>query len=66
VVWFRAYLDRSVLEVFAGDQVCLTQRLYPIREDSLCLSFMVKEGAAIVDRLSAWKLASVWQNRVNQ
>jgi beta-fructofuranosidase len=65
VVWFRVFLDRSVLEVFAADRVCLTHRLYPKRADSSGLSFMVKEGSAIVHRLSVWKLASVWRDRVN-
>jgi sucrose-6-phosphate hydrolase SacC (GH32 family) len=63
VVRFRVFLDRSVLEVFAADQACLTLRLYPTREDSLGLSFMVREGSAIVHRLSAWKLAAVWPNQ---
>jgi beta-fructofuranosidase len=35
VVRFRVFLDRSVLEVFAADWACITQRLYPTREDSL-------------------------------
>ena len=62
VVRFRAFLDRSVLEVFAADRACVTQRLYPTREDSLGLSFLVREGSAIVHRLCAWRLATVWPN----
>jgi beta-fructofuranosidase len=63
VVRFRAFLDRSVLEVFLADQACITQRLYPTREDSLGISFAVKKGSIIVHRLAAWKLASIWPNR---
>jgi beta-fructofuranosidase len=63
VVRFRAFLDRSVLEVFLADQACLTQRLYPNREDSLGVSFAVKKGSIIIHRLTAWKLASIWPNR---
>ena len=63
LVRFHAYLDRSVLEVFLADSVCITQRMYPIREDSLGVSFAVKKGSVIVQRLSAWKLASIWPNR---
>jgi beta-fructofuranosidase len=60
VVRFRVFLDRSVLEVFAADRACMTQRLYPTREDSLGVSFLVREGSAIVHRLCAWRMAPVW------
>jgi beta-fructofuranosidase len=63
VVRFRVFLDRSVLEVFAADRACVTQRLYPTREDSLGLGFLVREGLVIVHRLSAWRLAAVWPNQ---
>jgi beta-fructofuranosidase len=66
VVRFRAFLDRSVLEVFAADRGCITQRLYPTREDSLGVSFLVREGSAIVHRLRAWRMAAVWPNQVTQ
>jgi beta-fructofuranosidase len=60
VLRFRVFLDRSVLEVFVSDLACVTQRLYPTREGSLGLSFLVRKGSAIARRLSVWKLASVW------
>ena len=63
VVRFHAYLDRSVLEVFLADSVCITQRMYPIQEDSLGVSFAVKKGSVFVQRLSAWKLAAIWPDR---
>jgi beta-fructofuranosidase len=66
VVRIRAFLDRSVLEVFAGDRGCITQRLYPTRADSLGVSFAVREGSATVHRLRAWKMAAVWPNNVTQ
>jgi beta-fructofuranosidase len=59
-VCFRVFLDRSVLEVFLADQRCVTQRLYPTREDSFGLRFGVTNGSAIVHRLSVWKLDSIW------
>lgn len=59
-VRFRVFLDRSVLEVFVSDLACITQRLYPKREDSLGLSFSIKKGSAIVRHLSVWRLASIW------
>ena len=63
LVRFHVFLDRSVLEVFLADSACITQRLYPTREDSLGVSFAVKKGSIIVHRLTAWKLASIWPNR---
>lgn len=62
-VRFRAFLDRSVLEVFVADRVCVTQRLYPTRDDSIGLKFCVCEGSIRVRRLSAWRLASIWPDQ---
>jgi beta-fructofuranosidase len=63
-IQFHVFLDRSVLEVFLGDQRCVTQRLYPTRNNSLGVRFAVKNGPAMVHRLSIWKLASIWPDRV--
>ena len=63
-ICFRAFLDRSVLEVFLADQRCVTQRLYPTRENSLDLRFKVTNGSAVIHRLSIWKLAPIWPNKV--
>jgi len=65
-VRFRLFLDRSVLEVFLADRACITQRLYPTREDSLGLSFTIRCGSAVIHRLSVWKMAPIWPDRANQ
>lgn len=62
---FHVFLDRSVLEVFLNDSACITHRLYPTREDSLGVSFAVKQGSIQIHRLSVWKLASIWPNTVS-
>jgi beta-fructofuranosidase len=64
LVRFHAFLDRSVLEVFLANSACITQRLYPTREDSLGVSFTVKKGAVILRRLASWKMAPVWPNNL--
>jgi beta-fructofuranosidase len=64
VVRFHLFLDRSVLEIFLADIGCITQRLYPQREDSLGLNFLVKVGSARVRRLFLWKLAPIWPDTV--
>jgi beta-fructofuranosidase len=65
-VCFRAFLDRSVLELFTANTACITQRLYPKREDSVQMSFGVTSGSVIVHRLSAWKLAPIWPDRTHK
>ena len=44
VVRFRAFLDRSVMEVFLADSACITQRMYPTREDSHGREFRGEKG----------------------
>ena len=48
------FLDRSVLEVFANSRLCLTQRIYPTRSDSLGVSIFAHKGEAILNSLDAW------------
>ncbi len=48
------FLDRSVMEVFANSRLCLTQRIYPTRGDSLGVSIFARGGEAFLDRLDAW------------
>jgi beta-fructofuranosidase len=62
LVRFRAFLDRSVLEVFLADRACITQRLYPTREDSLGVRCAVTKGSIMVRQLAGWKMASIWPN----
>ncbi len=55
----RIFLDRSVLEVFANDRQCVTQRIYPMREDSLGVALFAKGGEAVVRTLDAWDMMPV-------
>jgi beta-fructofuranosidase len=55
----RAFLDGSVLELFADRRRCLTARLYP-RADSDRLSVFAHGGTATV-RADAWRLADCWR-----
>lgn len=66
VIRLRLFLDRSVLEVFAAERVCITQRLYPTRKDSLGSGFTVKKGSTIIHRLAVWQLASIWPDTVSK
>jgi len=53
----RVFLDRSILEVFANDRQCVTQRIYPSREDSLGIRLFSEGGAIEIESLQAWQMA---------
>jgi beta-fructofuranosidase len=55
----RVFLDRSVLEVFANDRQCLTQRIYPTRTDSLGLKLISRGGSMKVKGLDVWDISPV-------
>lgn len=50
------FLDRSVVEVFVNSRLCLTQRIYPTRADSLSVSILASGGEAILNSLDAWTM----------
>lgn len=57
----RILVDRSVVEVFAGDgKVTITDRVFP-RPDSTGVSLYSEGGAARIASLKAWTLESAWQ-----
>jgi sucrose-6-phosphate hydrolase SacC (GH32 family) len=53
----HVFLDRSILEVFANDRQCITQRIYPSRADSLGVAAFAVGGEAPVRSIRAWRLA---------
>ncbi|MBI5684476.1 MAG: GH32 C-terminal domain-containing protein [Verrucomicrobia bacterium] len=53
----RVFLDRSVLEVYANDRQCITQRIYPSRPDSLGVSLIARDGSVKVKTLDAWDVS---------
>jgi len=52
----RIFLDRSVLEVFANGRQCMTQRIYPTREDSLGVSVFAYGGETTLKSLDVWEM----------
>lgn len=58
----RIFLDRSILEVFANDRQCVTQRIYPTRNDSLRVSLFSRGGNSKVKTFDAWDMvpANPW------
>jgi sucrose-6-phosphate hydrolase SacC (GH32 family) len=59
VLDLRIYLDRSMLEVFANGRQCLTQRIYPTREDSLGVRLFSLGGAASFPSIDVWDMAPI-------
>lgn len=52
----RVFLDGPMLEVFAGDQLCLTQQIFPLRKDSIEVKAFARGGNAAVKRADVWEL----------
>jgi beta-fructofuranosidase len=60
VLRLRVFLDRSVLEVFAGNRQCLTQRVYPCRPDSRGVGLFAHGGSgAMVHSVRVWDMMPV-------
>ncbi len=55
----RIFLDRSVLEVFANETVCITKTIAPIEADAL-LEIRAEGGGAVAKRIQAWPMKTIW------
>ncbi len=53
------YIDHSVIEVFAGDRVCLTSRVYPTRSDSSGVNLVALGGRVELRSLDVWTLKAL-------
>jgi beta-fructofuranosidase len=60
------FIDRSVIEVFANQRLCMSSRVYPSRTDSLGVGLFARGGSARLKALDAWELQSIWTNRQKQ
>lgn len=56
----RVFIDRSVVEVFVNEQLYLALRVYPGREDSLGVSLRAQGQSAVLKKLDAWSMKSIW------
>jgi sucrose-6-phosphate hydrolase SacC (GH32 family) len=59
---FHIFSDRSIVEVFVNDRICVTQRIYPTRDDSQGIILFTKGGDVNLPELNAWKMqpANPW------
>jgi beta-fructofuranosidase len=56
----RVFLDRSIVEVFAGATTCITARAYATRPDATGVTLRAEGGDVAIERLEGWRMASVW------
>ncbi len=56
----RVFVDRSIVEVFANDDVCITSRVYPTHPDSLVVALFAEGGLARLDSLTRWEMRGIW------
>jgi len=55
------FLDKSVVEVFANGQVCLTSRIYPSRTNSLGIGLFARGGSVELKSMDIWEMRSNWE-----
>ncbi|WP_224333697.1 glycoside hydrolase family 32 protein [Haloprofundus halobius] len=56
----RAFVDGSILELFANERRCLTSRVYPTREDADGVSLSAVGGDVTLRAARAWELESTF------
>ena len=52
----RIFIDHCLLEVFANSRQCLTQPIYPTREDSQRIVLYSRDGDMLANTVDAWTM----------
>lgn len=55
----RIFLDRSVLEVFANETVCVTKVIEPLKPGA-SLTIRAEDDRAAAKRVEAWPMKTIW------
>jgi len=55
------FLDKSVVEIFANSQACLTSRIYPSRTNSLGIGLFARGGSVELKSIDIWEMRSIWE-----
>ena len=58
-LFLHIFLDRSVIEVFANNRLCMSSRVYPSRTESLGVGFFARGGSARIKVLDVWEMESI-------
>lgn len=57
----RIFVDHSIVEVFVNSSICISTRVYPMKEESLGASIEVIEGEPLyIEKLNSWRMNSIW------
>lgn len=56
----RIFMDRSVLEVFANETVCLTKTIAPLDASDLKLELIAAGGPVRARKIQAWPMNTIW------
>ena len=57
----RVFVDRSIVEVFANERLCVAARVYPGREDSVGVSLRAQGSDAVLKSLDAWQMSNIYE-----
>lgn len=57
VVEMRIFIDKSVLEVFVDNRICLTQMIYPTLDDAVGVKVFSRDGKAEFESIESWEMA---------
>jgi beta-fructofuranosidase len=53
----RVFIDKSVIDIFAGDRQAITRRIYPTVPNSALLSLFAEGGTAEFLEIDAWEIS---------
>ena len=59
-VELRVFVDRSMVEVFAGGEHYLVKRVYPASREATGVQLFARGGGARLLRLDAWEMQPIW------
>ncbi len=57
----RIFIDRSIVEIFANDRLCIAARVYPGRDDSVGVSMRAQGSDAVLKSLDAWQMSNIYE-----
>ena len=57
----RIFIDRSIVEIFANDRLCIAARVYPGRDDSVGVSLRAQGSDAVLKSLDAWQMSNIYE-----
>jgi beta-fructofuranosidase len=56
----RAFVDKSLVEIYANDRVCLTAWVRPPHASADAVALSVDAGAGRLVELDVWQMESIW------